>query len=198
MSSNGREISTPRTAGTMQNAQLLSQPIWIVTQALNDVSRIAGRTDGNRAWSSMTASSKISVSGPRRRAVVEQLGGPVDVVGAHHDVDVGGPLAHGVAVLLGQAAGHDDLAALALGLPRLEVAEVAVELVVGVLPDAARVEHDDVGIGQVAGRDEPVGLEQAGDALGVVLVHLAPERAHDVAPLLHDGPRYRRRDAALR
>ena len=34
---------------------------------------------------------------------------------------------------------------------------------------------------EVAGGDQPVGLEQAGDALGVVLVHLAPERAHDVA-----------------
>ena len=68
MSANGREISTPRTAGTMQKAQLLSQPIWIVTQALNDVSRIAGRADGNLAWSSSTASSKISVTGPRRRA----------------------------------------------------------------------------------------------------------------------------------
>ena len=120
------------------------------------------------------------------------------VVGAEHDVDVTGPLAHDVAVLLGQAAGHDDLAAVPLGLPRLEVAEVAVELVVGVLADAARVEHDDVGVVEVAGRDQPVGLEQAGDALGVVLVHLAPERAHDVAPRLHDGPGYRWRRAALR
>ncbi len=47
--SNGRLISTPRTAGTMQNAQLLSQPIWIVTHALYDVSRRAGRADGNIA-----------------------------------------------------------------------------------------------------------------------------------------------------
>jgi hypothetical protein len=31
--SKGRLISGPRTAGTMQNAQLLSQPIWMVTQA---------------------------------------------------------------------------------------------------------------------------------------------------------------------
>ena len=33
MSSRGRLISGPRTAGTMQKAQLLSQPIWIVTHA---------------------------------------------------------------------------------------------------------------------------------------------------------------------
>ena len=110
ISSNGREISSPRTAGTMQNAQLLSHPIWIVTQALKEVSRTAGRADGNRAWSSMTAASKISVIGPRRRARLEQLGRPMHVVGAHHDVDVTGPLADGLAVLLGEAAGHDDLA----------------------------------------------------------------------------------------
>ena len=32
-SSKGRLTSLPRTAGTMQKAQVLSQPIWIVTQA---------------------------------------------------------------------------------------------------------------------------------------------------------------------
>ena len=104
MSSNGRLISSPRTAGTMQNAQLLSQPIWIVTQALYDVVRRAGSADGNIAWSSTTAASRISVIGPVRRASCEQLGGAVDVVRAHHDVDVAGPRAHDVAVLLGEAA----------------------------------------------------------------------------------------------
>ncbi len=68
ISSNGREISTPRTDGTMQNAQLLSQPIWIVTHALYDVSRTAGSADGNRAWSSSTAASRISMTGPSRSA----------------------------------------------------------------------------------------------------------------------------------
>ena len=33
MAANGRLISGPRTAGTMQKAQELSQPIWMVTQA---------------------------------------------------------------------------------------------------------------------------------------------------------------------
>ena len=122
------------------------------------------------------------MTGPLRRGLVEQLGGAVDVVRAHHDVDVAGPRAHEVTVLLGEAAGHDDLATVALRLPRLQVAEVAVQLVVGVLADAARVQHDDVGVGLRRGGDHPVGLEESGDALGVVLVHLAPERAHEVAP----------------
>ena len=121
----------------------------------------------------------------------QQLDGTVDVVRPHHHVDVPGPLVDEVAVLLGEAAGHDDLAAGALRLPRLEMAEVAVQLVVGVLADAARVEHDDVGVAEVAGRDHPVGFEEAGDALGVVLVHLAPERAHDVAASGHGAPGYR-------
>ena len=75
----------------------------------------------------------------------------------------------------------DDLAALAGVLPGPQVAEVAVQLVVGVLADAARVEHDDVGVVLRLGAHQPVGLEQAGDALGVVLVHLAPVGAQDVA-----------------
>ncbi len=33
MSSSGRLTSGPRTAGTMQNAQELSQPVWMFTQA---------------------------------------------------------------------------------------------------------------------------------------------------------------------
>ena len=76
---------------------------------------------------------------------------------------------------------------------RLQVAELAVELVVGVLPDAAGVEHDDVGVVLRGGRHQAVGLEQPGDALGVVLVHLAPVGADGVGPGGHGrkatGPR---------
>ena len=59
----------------------------------------------------------------------------------------------------------------------LEVAEMSVELVVGVLPDAAGVEHDDVGRLEVGGGHQAVGDQQPGQALGVVLVHLAAEGA---------------------
>ena len=79
-----------------------------------------------------------------------------------------------LAVLLREAPTHRDLEVRALGLQRLEPPEVAVELVVGVLADAARVEHDDVGGVEIVGGLHAVGDEQAGDALGVVLVHLAP------------------------
>ena len=129
------------------------------------------------------------MSGPSLAAAVQQLGGPVHVVGAEDQVDVGRPLADAVLVLLGQAAGDHDLHAGLAVLHRLEVAEGAVELVVGVLPDAAGVEDDDVGLVEVGGGLHAVGLEQPGDPLRVVLVHLAPEGADQVAP----GLRRRRR-----
>ena len=73
-------------------------------------------------------------------------------------------------------------------LRRAQLAEVAVELVVGVLAHRARVEHDDVGdLGPLprrqAGEVDVAGrLEQAGEALAVVDVHLAAVRAHVVGP----------------
>ncbi len=110
----------------------------------------------------------------------QQRGGPVDVVGAEDDIDVRGSLGDEVAVLLGQAAADHDLEIRVGVLARLQVPEGAVELVVGVLADAAGVEDDDVGLGIGGGPFVSVGFEQAGDALGVVLVHLTPEGADDV------------------
>ena len=69
MSSNGRLISLPRTAGTMQKAQLLSQPIWIVTHPAQGTSRRTGRAEGKASWSSATVSSRIStIEWPASRA----------------------------------------------------------------------------------------------------------------------------------
>ena len=99
-------------------------------------------------------------------------------MGAEHDVDVAGPLDDQLTVLLGEAAADRDLQVGTLRLQRLEPPEVAVELVVGVLADAAGVEHDDVGRLEIVGGLHAVGREQPGDALGVVLVHLAAVGAH--------------------
>ena len=91
------------------------------------------------------------------------------------------------AVLLRQAAADRDLHAGPLRLHRRQVAEVAVELVVGVLPHRAGVEDDHVGL--LAGRRRDVArlLEQAGQPLGVVDVHLAPVGADLVGT--HDRSR---------
>ena len=105
----------------------------------------------------------------------------VHVVGAEHDVHPRRP-AHDLGpVLLRQAAAHRDLHARLRGLDRPQVAEVAVEPVVGVLPDRAGVEHDDVGGGVRAGPRVARRLEQPGHPLGVVHVHLAPVGADVVA-----------------
>jgi len=94
-------------------------------------------------------------------------------VGAEHHVDPGRPLDDRLAVLLGQAAADRDLQAV-LGL-LAQVAEVAVEAVVGVLAHRAGVEDDDVRL--TVRPDVPCGLQQPGQALGVVDVHLAAVRA---------------------
>src|SRR5262249_17227972 len=56
-------------------------------------------------------------------------------------------------------------------------AELAVQAIVGVLADRARVEHDDLGVGGLLGRNVAIRREETGDPLGVVFVHLAPEGA---------------------
>ena len=86
-----------------------------------------------------------------------------------------------VPVLLRQAAAHGDLQAGPLLLQGPQLAEVAIKPVVGVFPNAAGIEDHDVGVLGAVGRDHPFGFEEPGQALGVVLVHLAPERAHEVA-----------------
>jgi hypothetical protein len=187
-SAKGRLISTPRTDGTMQKAQALSHPIWIVTHAEWARSRRTGRADGKAS-----DSARISRTGPSSAARLQQLDGPTDVVGAEHHVDERRPLLDRGLVLLGEAPGDGDLHAGPRPLQRLQLTEVAVQLVVGVLPDAARVEDDHVGAVDVGHLRQPVGLEQAGDALGVVHVHLAPVGAHGVGASRSAAPGLRRR-----
>ena len=66
---------------------------------------------------------------------------------AEHDVHPRRAAHDLAAVLLRQAAADGDLHAGVRVLDRAQVAEVAVEPVVGVLPDRAGVEDDDVGVG---------------------------------------------------
>ena len=107
----------------------------------------------------------------RQRAHVVRAEDDVHPRRAAHDL---------AAVLLREAAADGDLHAGVGVLDRPEVAEVAVEPVVGVLAHRAGVEDDDVGVAAL-GRGGVAGLlEEAGEALGVVHVHLAPVRAHAV------------------
>ena len=65
---------------------------------------------------------------------------------------------------------------------------MAVEPVVGVLPDRAGIDEDNVGLVELICWDHPIGGEEPGHPLAVVLVHLATEGAEEVpapGPLGH-------------
>ena len=169
-----RSVSAPRSDGTMQNVQVLSQPTEIDTQALYGDFRAAsagrtGRSAAPRAIStcaSLLCRARSSSTGRAARLCVP------NTTSTH-----GACSRMRAAVLLRQAAADRDLHARVARLGRVEVAEVAVEPVVGVLAHGAGVEHDEVGVVAVAARDVAGRLEQAGEPLGVVHVHLAPVRA---------------------
>src|SRR5205823_15009422 len=103
------------------------------------------------------------------------------VVGAEHHVYMRRPTLDEVTILLCQAAGDGDLHLGAVALEGLDLTEMAVELVVGVIADAARVQDDDVGLLHIVGGLHALAIEQTSDPLRVVRVHLAAERADDVA-----------------
>ncbi len=79
------------------------------------------------------------------------------------------------------AADGDHLLAVAL-LEGARLGDARAEAQIGLLPDRARVEDDDVGLVLRRRLAQPELLEHALDALGVVGVHLAAER-RDVVPL---------------
>ena len=91
--------------------------------------------------------------------VVEEFERTVHVVCAEHDVDMARTIHVRVAVFLGETAADGDLHVGVLFFQHLEVTEGPVELVVGILTDAAGVEDDHVGIGDVVDAVHPVGLE---------------------------------------
>ena len=108
------------------------------------------------------------MSGP-----VEQGRQRTDVVRSEHHVHPWRPTQDGVAVLLGQTTTDSDLHIRIGLLARSKVADVAVELVVGVLPNRAGVEHHDVGVGTVRSPSVAGGLQQTRKALRIMDVHLA-------------------------
>ncbi len=101
------------------------------------------------------------------------------VVGAEDDVQVRQLLHELLAVALTDAASHGDVALLVGRAVShgnvLHGCDLAVEPRIGGLAHAAGHEHDDIGLFNGADGQRAQPLEHAGDALGVVLVHLAAE-----------------------
>ena len=110
---------------------------------------------------------------------VQELANAIDIVRAEHRRNVGRPGEDRPPLLLREATADGDLeTGLALG-KRLQLAEVTVELGVGVLADAAGVENDDIRLLDIRGPLETLGDKPGGDPLRVVLVHLAAECANE-------------------
>ena len=112
--------------------------------------------------------------------LVEEIEHPMGVVRAEHDIDPVSALADAVAVLLRHASADGDLHARVRILGALQAAEITTESLIGVLSDRASVDDDDVCGRRIVDGGHSVGREQPADALGIVLVHLAPEGADEV------------------
>ncbi len=100
----------------------------------------------------------------------------LELAGSDHQVHVRGPLEDSLLLFLGHATQHaDDRLRLPL-LGLLQPAQGAVDLVLGMLPHAAGVEEN--GVGLRGGVDQLIaGPQQAGgDQLAVEHVHLAADR----------------------
>ena len=108
----------------------------------------------------------------------------MNVVRTHDNVYIRCPLAHLIFVFLSQTTRNHDLALSAqlntLFFPRLEPPETAVQLLIGVLANTAGVENYEIGVIFAFGSLHAVLLEQPGDALGVMSIHLAPKGAHNI------------------
>ena len=146
MSPGRRSASLPRSDGTMQNVQVLLQPTEIDTQPRRR----------SRAWPAASTGTprapRGSPPGPRRCA------GPARAASAASRCcgcrTRRPPTAPGAGSRRGPSApgSRRPRSACRVGvLDRRQVAEVAVQLVVGVLPDRAGVEDDHVGVGAVGG-----------------------------------------------
>ena len=97
-------------------------------------------------------------------------------VEAEHRVGLGQLVGELLAVALGEAADGDDLlgaAACALEVGGLE--QRVDRVLLGLLDEAAGVDHGDVGLGGVVDEQPPLGGEPAGQLLGVDLVAGAPQ-----------------------
>ncbi len=82
------------------------------------------------------------------------------------------PFQHARPFALRHAAGHGYRPAGARTLPSPQLAEQAVDLVLGLLPHRARVEYEQIGIVPGTGAFPSPALEQLRNKLGVGLVHL--------------------------
>ena len=119
---------------------------------------------------------ELEIALSRQRVGGQELGQPVDLSGTEGDVDEWEPLEDLVLHRLGPAATHTHHPLGPLALQPLGLAEMGGEPVVGRLANRAGVEEDEIGVGALRRFGIAERLQHPAHALGIVLVHLAPER----------------------
>ena len=112
---------------------------------------------------------------------LQQLRQPVQVLGAERAVHEREAREEVGLFGLWQASGDQHDASGVLALEPRRGAQVAGQAIVGALAHRAGVVHEHVRVVGLLRALQALGLEQRADALGVVLVHLAAERAEVVA-----------------
>ena len=109
---------------------------------------------------------------------LDELGHARDGRGAEDEIDVGRALLHGRLLQLRHAA-HDPHEQPGLArLQRPQLAELGEHLVLGLLADRTGVDEDEIGVRLAVGELVAMLAKQAGDPLGVVLVHLTAVGNH--------------------
>ena len=117
-------------------------------------------------------------------------GNKAKIVGTEHEIDLGKALQDSIAHLLGDTPSDPDGAPGRLILPETQSAEVAVQLLLRLVPDRAGVHEEQVG-GILARSRLVAGMtEQVLELLRVVDIHLAPVGADGVTRLRHGGQHY--------
>jgi len=111
---------------------------------------------------------------------VEQGGQMCDVVSAEHHIDVRNLTKEQLAVALAYATADSNELTRPTRLYALERLDLTTKTLVCVLTNTAGHEYDDVSILSQLDGAQPLLVQQTGHALGVVLVHLAPEGANQV------------------
>src|SRR5690606_13177675 len=118
-------------------------------------------------------------------ATLDHLGQAVQRLRPEDEIDVGRAPDDRLALLAGDAAADADQQIGSLALERARAPELGDHLLLCLLAHRAGVEQDDVGVLDAVGPARAFARRQdVGHAVGVVLVHLAPEGA-DVQLLRH-------------
>ena len=120
-------------------------------------------------------------------ALLGQIADAGELVGTEHEIHIGGAGEKRFLFLLRHAAGDSDTGA-AGGLEQPVPPERRVQLVLGLLPDRAGIEQDEIGAFRRRGRNPASPRQRFAHPGRIVLVHLAAERV-DVERFLHGSCR---------